>query len=280
MKVSFLESGYCVHPESLLFHSLNSWNRITRFPNTVVLIEHPTKGKILFDTGYSPHFFEATRRFPEKPYRMLAPVTLKNNDNTLAKLGEIGIRADEIDYIILSHFHADHVAGIHDFPKAKFIFIDEAYKHVASLSRLQGLKSGFLKALIPENFASRGTSIPLSQMVSPVLPLAPFDQTFDVFGDGSIIGVSLPGHVLGHWGIYVESEQGKYFFIADTCWDEEEYLEGKSLGRVANLVIHDRSSYDSTLDRMNKFHQNHPDVQIIPCHCMKSHRKAGNILPR
>jgi len=39
------------------------------FPALVGVIEHPSRGIFLFDTGYDPAFNDATKPFPERLYR-------------------------------------------------------------------------------------------------------------------------------------------------------------------------------------------------------------------
>jgi len=280
MKISFIESGYCVHPEFFLTFSFRDLNKISKFPNTVVLIDHPSKGKILFDTGYSSHFFDATASYPERIYRDLTPVTLGEGQSAARKLKLMGIDSTEINYIILSHFHADHVSGILDFPRAKFIFIDQAYKEVKHLNRLFRLKAGFLQSLIPSDFESRSLPLNLHQSPSDNTILEPFTWKVDIFGDGSIFGVSLPGHVAGHMGIYLETNNGKFLFAGDSCWYREEYLGLKKLGFGANFVIQDRKCYDDTLARILRFSDLNSSVQIIPCHCGFSHSQLPQALHR
>lgn len=280
MKISFIESGYCVHPEFFLTFSFRDLNKISKFPNTVVLIDHPSKGKILFDTGYSNHFFDATASYPEKLYRDLTPVTLGEGQSAAQKLKMMGIDPSEINYIILSHFHADHVSGILDFPRAKFIFIDQAYKEVENLRRLLRLKAGFLKSLMPSDFESRSSPLNLHQRPSDIRMLEPFTWKVDIFGDGSVFGVSLPGHVVGHMGIYLETDSGKFLFAGDSCWYREEYLGHKKLGLGANFVIQDRKCYDDTLTRILRFSDLNSSVKIIPCHCGFSHSHLPNSIHR
>ncbi|MGQ0421948.1 MBL fold metallo-hydrolase, partial [Bacillus sp. HC-Mk] len=65
MKIKSLklyDTGYCTHPEKIAY-SKGSWKQIC-FPATVGLLQHPSLGYILFDTGYAGPFKEATKKFP------------------------------------------------------------------------------------------------------------------------------------------------------------------------------------------------------------------------
>ena len=61
-KLKLYECGYCTHPEKVVLPN-GSLKRL-KFPATVALLQHPTRGYILFDTGYAARFFQATKKFP------------------------------------------------------------------------------------------------------------------------------------------------------------------------------------------------------------------------
>lgn len=111
-----LKVDHCAHPECVVMRG-GRW-RSTLFPALCGLLAHPTRGWILFDTGYSSHFTQATAPFPERLYRWVTPLTLTPADTLLAQLARLGISADEIRYVIISHMHGDHIAGLKDFPNA------------------------------------------------------------------------------------------------------------------------------------------------------------------
>src|SRR4051794_18292513 len=103
-RVTFLNGGHCTQWSYLA--GGRSWRRI-RFPAVFVYLEHPEHGGALIDTGYSPHFFEATRTFPERLYRWITPVRLDARKQAPAILEAHGISPDRVRRIFISHFHAD-----------------------------------------------------------------------------------------------------------------------------------------------------------------------------
>jgi hypothetical protein len=74
LRVHILYAGSCSHPEGMVLRGA-SWKPAV-FPALVALLEHPTKGLALFDTGYTARFTEATRTMPNRIYRWLTPMTL------------------------------------------------------------------------------------------------------------------------------------------------------------------------------------------------------------
>ncbi len=226
------EAGFCRHCERMTLK--NGHFKQREYPSLCVLIKHETQGYVLFDAGYSDRFFNLTKRFPFSLYRYLTPVTLKKT--LKEQLLEKGIKPEDINYILISHFHADHIGGLSDFPNAKFLCHKDAINDIRNKGKLRSLLQGILPDLLPQNFYERLTligdnPIPLDTNLSP------FTIGFDLFGDKKIIAIPLPGHAKGQIGLYFEAEK-KIFLIADSCWHQSTYQE---LILPSNLtyMIHD-----------------------------------------
>ena len=125
------------------------------FPSICALIVHPRAGAILYDTGYAEHFLTATATLPERAYRWLAPVSLPAQERLSAQLAHHGLTLEDIRWCVLSHFHADHIAGMRDLPRARFIASRQDVEDLRSRSRLGGLLKGLLPTLLPPDFDSR-----------------------------------------------------------------------------------------------------------------------------
>ena len=92
-----------------------------------MLILHPDAGAMLYDTGYADRFEQATTPFPERFYRWLTPVTLPVEQHLGTQLRRYGVRLDEVKRVIISHMHADHVAGLRNLWVAPFYDVGEIY---------------------------------------------------------------------------------------------------------------------------------------------------------
>jgi glyoxylase-like metal-dependent hydrolase (beta-lactamase superfamily II) len=268
VKFDLLRVGHCQHPECVALRC--GGRRAIDFPALVGLIEHPRLGLMLYDTGYSRRFHAATRRFPECLYRLVTPVTLPPEEELLAQLEARHIRAGDVGLIIISHFHADHVAGLRDFPNARFIAIAAERARYARMGRVGQLRRGFLPALLPDDLDERLTVA--ENVPKVVLPAAwrPFEAAQDLLGDGSLLGVDLPGHTASQLGLALQAEQ-PFFLVGDACWKIEGLRENRKPSRMAYTLFDSGADYDAIFDGLRRFEA----ARIIPSHCSTTWRELG-----
>lgn len=257
-------AGYCRHPEWMTLRggSLKS----VPFPAGFALIRHPKFGLILFDTGYSERFYEETKRWPAWLYRKVTPVTFKEEDSAVNQLNRLGIKAEDIRYIVLSHFHADHTAGLRDFPHATIISKREGYEAVKGLGAFASVKAGVLPGLLPTDFEVRSHYV---EDTAPyqLPPSFPFTLGYDLFGDGSMIAVDIPGHAAGQIGLFLATESGEYFLCADAVWSSRAYRERRRPNAAARIIMDNASQYEETFERLCCLHEQFPHIEIVPSHC-------------
>jgi glyoxylase-like metal-dependent hydrolase (beta-lactamase superfamily II) len=265
VKLSFIKVGFCRHPEWIAIRGGSF--KSTNFPALVAVIDHPKHGIILFDTGYSDRFFAETRSFPNRFYSMLTPVSLQDFGSAKAQLILKGIYAHDVKHILISHFHADHIAGLRDFPKARFVFLEESFKSVQHTRGLKALSLGFLPNLLPVDFSKRSNPLNWLLRAKSCKEFEPFDYRIDLFDDNSLLVVQLPGHARGQMGIFVRTERKIFFLVADACWKSASYKELRPPHPVTMLLHDNMKEYYQTLLKMHTFWKKRPEVQIVPCHC-------------
>ncbi len=271
LKLQILEAGSCVHPEHVVL--CNYRFAPLRFPSLFAVLEHAKEGLCLFDTGYSQHFIEATRAFPERLYAWVTPVDVRPEQTAVSQLARLGYQPSDVRYVFISHFHADHISALADFPRARFRFFPAAYAAIRDLGRLNALRRGVLPALIPADFESRAE--PLSDARSVPLPsqCAAFGEGLDVFGDGSCFAVELPGHARGQMGLFVRQHDGRlYFLVADACWTRAGFERAVRPHPVTHLLFDDARRYHATLESLAALHRREPEIVIVPSHCEQTFR--------
>lgn len=276
--LNILRAGWCQHLECMG----DRGGRLApvQFPALCGLIRHPDHGWILYDTGYAEHFFQATRRLPESLYRSAVPVHLPAAEQLSAQLHALGIGVDDIRYVIISHFHADHIAGLRNFRQARFIALQADYQHLESLrgKRWRATLGGHLPALLPDDFGAR---LQLADSCAPcALPgwMAPFEHGLDLFGDASLIGVPLPGHSAGQLGLFVPDAQGRpAFLVADACWSAAACVAGRLPAAPALwFASADRQRYQRTYHGLGTLMAREPALAVLPSHCNRSWEAFAN----
>jgi glyoxylase-like metal-dependent hydrolase (beta-lactamase superfamily II) len=267
VKLHLLAAGYCRHPEFLTLRGGSL--RPVSFPAGFALIQHPVRGYILFDTGYSSRFFAETERMPQWLYKKITPVTFREQDSAVNQLERLSVSAADVGHVVLSHFHADHTAGLRDFPHSRLIYKREAYASVARLGTLAAVKAGYLSGLVPEDLAERSQYIEDTPSFS--LPAGfPFAAGNDLFGDGSLIAIDLPGHAGGQIGLLLNTAEGACFLCADAVWSSRAYREGRRPNPAARLIMADAQAYADTFERLIRLHREFPQIRIVPSHCSEA----------
>jgi glyoxylase-like metal-dependent hydrolase (beta-lactamase superfamily II) len=256
-------AGGCTHPQALAVQGA-SW-RPAFFPALFAVLRHPRQGVTLFDTGYSARFIEATHRFPQRAYRWLTPLQLAAGDSAVEQLGRDGIAAESVERIVLSHFHADHIAGARDFPNARFVASREAWDAVRECGPLRATARGFLPQLLPGDFEQRSTLLEEADFKSG--GIGSFTRGHDLFGDGSVRLIPLPGHARGQLGLLAKTPERRRFLIADAAWTTASFQERRPHHRLAGLVLDDDGESRRTLESLHALWKADPTVDIIPSHC-------------
>ena len=275
MKIDILHAGYCTAPEHLAIRG-GRWRAI-RFPAMFALFRHPKFGAIVFDSGLSYRFFDETKNFPSRIYRWMTPVHLKEEDLVVNQLATFNLKPADITHVLLSHFHADHIASLPDLAWSRFVYLPHAYGRLRHAPPSQDLKHAFLRGLIPSDFDSRSHEVDMTKPILLSAEYAPFNTGYDLLGDESIIGVELPGHAYGQMGIFARDDDGKlFFFVADAAWLKRSVVENRPPHKIANFLFSNPTAYRQTLGDLHSHYLTHPKTIIVPSHCEATIRSLEN----
>jgi glyoxylase-like metal-dependent hydrolase (beta-lactamase superfamily II) len=248
--------------------------RLVKVPAMFALIEHPTVGRVLFDTGHSTRFYDATRRFPFRLYRWATPTEVKPSDNASAQLSAMGIEPESVSMIIISHFDPDHIGGLKDFAGVPIVCHWRAWTSMAGKTGWSALKVRMIPDLLPEDAAGRVRLLP-DFTDTPLPHLGP---THDLFGDGSVRLVELKGHAAGHMGALLSLEGGEQALLcADGIWTREQLTADGAHGGLHHLIAANRQQQTQTYKNLALFKGEHPQVQYLPCHCFEAESEVLDI---
>jgi glyoxylase-like metal-dependent hydrolase (beta-lactamase superfamily II) len=259
VRVTGFDTGYCTARASLIARG-TGWREV-RCHAPAFLLQHPQRGALLFDAGYAPRLADAWTQWPERIYGFATPTVF--GTPMAAQLHHEALRASDVRTVIVSHLHADHVAGLRDFPQARFVISREALALRREAHGLQAVRRGIVQAMFPDDFDARAIEIPASADIAlPHLGLA-----HDLFGDGSILLVPLPGHARGQIGAFVHSERGPLLLCADGAWTTQAYTEHRPPHWITSPMQDDAPALERTLKALRDFSRARPDVTILPTHC-------------
>jgi len=135
---------------------------------------HHSQGWMLWDTGLT----DAIAAMPSGQAPADPRMTHWRRPKTLAsQLEALGVNPADIKYVAISHTHPDHIGNVDMFPQAMLLVQKAEYDWPNPLG------VGRFK---PEH------------------PVTKLEGDHDVFGDGSVIIISTPGHTPGHQSLLVK----------------------------------------------------------------------------
>jgi glyoxylase-like metal-dependent hydrolase (beta-lactamase superfamily II) len=271
----FIQAGGCRHPEALTL----AGGRLSAvmFPALVGLFLHPDEGPVLFDTGYDPSFLAATEPFPERFYRWLTPPLLSPSDTVGAQLAAFGLAATDIRWVVLSHFHGDHIAGLGRYERARILCSRQGLEAARQGSALRALLGGVLRGLIPPDLDARVKFF--EDRPRTPLPSAcrPFEEGADLFGDESLLALELPGHCPGHWGLVARgADDATHVLAADAAWSSGAIRENRPPPRITTAFLGSTRPYRETLRALNRMVCDVPEIVLTPAHCAERAAQISN----
>lgn len=256
-------TGHCLHLACMVEGGIRF--AVRRFPARAYGITVANR-LWLWDTGYSRHFKDCTAESVFRLYPLITPVRFESRDALAAQLERQGIAVRDVAGVILSHFHADHVAGVRDFAGVEMYCSEAAWAGIRGVSGFRALRRGFVPGLLPEDFPGRVRFT--DDFAARKLPpeLAPFTQGRELPGsDGHVFLVDLPGHARGHLGVFVNTGSGWVLLAGDAAWTPRNYTDLREPALPARFVMDDYTRYRQTLFDLHQLHTN-GKVRIFLCH--------------
>ncbi|MFN0203763.1 MAG: MBL fold metallo-hydrolase [Bacteroidia bacterium] len=266
ISLHFFASGYC-EADANVVNPISGKGK-AQFYAVWALLFIPKIGYVLFDTGYNEAFQQATEPFPDRFYRWVTPIFVKEKETAKAILAQKGISTEEIKYIIISHFHADHISALNDFPDAKFLCSQESLAQVLAVRGFKAVSSGILQGLIPADFEKRVNSI--EQMADKTTTTKEGIKEYYLFQNEQFRLIYLPGHARGMLGFIYETGDKKILYGTDAAWSYETYSKGILPRKIVKLFFDSWTDFVETQEKIRTFEKNNPDFQVLFTHCPKT----------
>lgn len=222
---------------------------------------HPSAGPVLIDTGYTMHSLDGQERSAAlRAYgRMLSP-KLVFEERAEIFLAHFGLTPSDISRVFVTHFHGDHVSGLAGFDNARFTACRDAWARLQDNSVLQNLRHGVFTELIPQDFGERLDAIEDCELRK----VAHLPDSYDIFGDGSVLAVPLPGHADGHFGLLFDQLETPLLYAADTQWISEALAPERRPVLLPRMIAERCDEVVASSDLVFAFSQAGGDVLL--CH--------------
>ena len=181
-------------------------------------LRHPEQGLFIVDTGVET----ALRDAPEKSALSGLVRSAMNLEKLKvhAPLGEwLGRQAQPLKGVFLTHLHLDHVTGMADVPAGTPVYTGPGESSARQFLYL------FVQGSTDRALAGKPA---LSEWTYAHEPDGLFDGAVDVFGDGSVWALWVPGHTPGSTAYLVRSTKGPVLLVGDAChtrWGWEHDVE-------------------------------------------------------
>lgn len=258
LKFSLVITATVEAPEAAMFEG-GSWFKKRKMGHSVAAICH-MDGLLLLDTGLGEDIatqFEDMSFFSKLlfSYDLLEPAAQQLEIQEYCP--------DRPIRIVLSHLHWDHASGIEDFQGTPV--------WTGPAERDSAIRSGNRKGYLQNQFDSK--DIDWQTITYSETPYLNYNQSSDVFGDGSVILVPMKGHTEGSVGLFLTiNENQKYFFTGDTTWSLEGFERPAHKHALMRAFVDgDVDGLESEIQRVNALIKHDPSLIIIPAHDFKNY---------
>ncbi len=228
-----------------------SWTKQSVLDMAAFVVEHPTQGLVLFDTGLN-----SRARTDADLYLGWLAAQVTSIDEEGAELPDLmleaGLEPADVRMIVLSHMHYDHTGTLEAFPNATVV-----------VSERERLAAG--QGFINRSAVVEGDYDGITQWreldYTGGRPFATFVSHHDLLGDGSVVAVDLRGHTAGSQGLVVRAPGAPILLAGDAVWVEESWRYP-----AKPSFAHDMALWWEQVWRIKKFSQLEPSLIVVPGH--------------
>ena len=157
-------------------------------------------------------------------------------------LGQLKLTPAQIKYVGISHYHGDHVGQVSSLPQSTLL-----------------IGKGDWDVLNDPKAAAIANPAPFANWITGGGKVEPLAGDRDVFGDGSVVVLNMPGHTPGHHSLLVKlKDMGNVLISGDLAHFHENYD-----GNGVPTFNTDRAATLASIDRFKKIAANLKATVII-----------------
>ena len=158
------------------------------------------------------------------------------------QLGQLKLTPGQIKYVAISHYHGDHIGQVGSFPTSTLL-----------------IGKGDWDVLTDQKPTAMANPVPFAKWISGGGKVEPVPLDKDVFGDGTVMMLSMPGHTPGHHSLLVKLQKMGYVLISGDLAHFHENYEGNGVPTFNT----DRAATLASIDRFKKIAANRNATVII-----------------
>jgi N-acyl homoserine lactone hydrolase len=228
-KLYRLDCGHSLANDESVWTPGENVGKSIEFSSTCWLVKRESEW-LLWDTGVP----QSALNNPEG-WSTLPKLIVYHLDKTLtSQLAEIGLKTSDVTYVALSHTHGDHIGNVVLFPNSTVLMQRIEYSWISSPDGTND-NVNQLKALA-------------RRLLGSPKQLQLLDGDTDVFGDGSVILMSTPGHTPGHQSLLVHLKNSGFIILSGDVAHSEENFEKD----VVPSLNTDKAASIASMDRVRR----------------------------
>ena len=228
-KLYRLDCGHSLANDESVWTPGENAGRSIEFSSTCWLLKRGSEW-LLWDTGVP----QSALNNPEG-WSTLPKLIVHHLDKTLtSQLAEIGLKTSDVTYVALSHTHGDHIGNVGLFANSTVLMQRMEYSWISSPDGTND-NVNQLKALA-------------RKLLGSPKQLQLLDGDTDVFGDGSVILISTPGHTPGHQSLLVHLKNSGFIILSGDVAHSEANFEKD----VVPSLNTDKAASIASMDRVRR----------------------------
>ncbi|CAN3130825.1 putative metallo-hydrolase Rv2300c [Mycobacterium sp. smrl_JER01] len=236
-----------------------------------VLLVESDAGLVLVDSGFGTRDCAHPGRFGSFRSRLIRP-KFDPNETALSQIEALGFQGSDVRHIVVTHFDADHVGGLSDFPDAQV--------HVTAAEAFGAMRSRALKDRIrfrPWQWAHGPKFVEHHADGEAWRGFAAAKELTEI-GPGFVL-ISLPGHTRGHACVAVDAGHrwllhgGDSFYHPGTIGAPSKVPMWTA--RLEMLFASDRAKVKQNHRRLTELYRRQdPDLMILCSHDVSLYERA------
>jgi glyoxylase-like metal-dependent hydrolase (beta-lactamase superfamily II) len=215
------------------------------------VLQHPSQGSFLVDTGVSRRLLADPSSYGVnwmiRQFMPLDKIEIKQSTEQIVQQLPGPLKG-----VFLTHMHIDHIAGMPDIAANVPVYVGKGESSHSSFQNI--FVRGASDGLMPATLSLREWAF-----TAPASVAAPsLSSVVDVFGDGSLFALHVPGHTPGSTAYLARTVDGPVLLVGDTSHTAWGWQHGVEPGSYTG----DQALNLQSLQALKALAARHPKLQI------------------